>query len=158
MTPDNNEPNSPDDSSLTPEEKLKFINDVLRDTKELLKNAFSPEQFINDVYALTCMENDFKVSLTPESIKVESHHRGTEEVKWSEIKKVSIVTNDKGPFTADVFMVLLTDIEGCVIPQGNNYYTEVYDKVTAFENVNFENVIKAMSSSENNEFVIWKSK
>jgi hypothetical protein len=153
----NDEPHRPSDS-LSEEEKLKYMNDVLKQAGDLLKSAFSPEQYISEIYSLTCMENDFHVILSGNSLKAESRHRGIEEVEWDKLKKISIVTNDKGPFTADVFLVLLTDTGGCVVPQGNDSYSELYEKVTAFENVNFENVIKAMSSSANSEFVVWESK
>ena len=158
MAPEEHEPHTPDNSSLNSEDKLKFINDVINETNELLKNSFSAQEFISGVYELTCMENEFNVKLTDGSIKVVSGLRGTEEVEWNKIKKVSIVTNDKGPFTADVFMVILSDAGGCMVPQGNNNYQELYDKITGFENVNFENIIKAMSSSSNAEFVIWENK
>jgi hypothetical protein len=141
-----------------PQDKLNFSNDVLKQAEELLKNTFSSEEYINSVYSLVCMENDFEVTMNDRLLKVESVHKDTEEVLWDKVKKISIVTNSKGPFIADVFRVLFTDRDACTVPQRNSNYSQLYDKVTAFENVNFQNVIQAMSSSGDKEFVIWEKK
>jgi hypothetical protein len=141
-----------------PQDKLKFINSITKQTEELLRSTFSPQEYVKSIYSLVAMENDFDVTITESSLKAESVHKGTEEMLWQKLQKVSIVTNDKGPFTADVFMVFFSDTGACTVPQGNSEYNDLYTKVTAFKNVNFENIIKAMSSSGNAEFVIWEGK
>lgn len=147
-----NETGNPND----PQDKLNFINDVIKQAEELLKNAFSQQDYLESIYALYCMENDFRVNITERSVEVDSRHKGSEEVRWDKLKKVSIVTNDKGPFTADVFLVFFSDIGACCVPQGHGAYEGLYKKVSDFDDVNFVNVIKAMSSSSNSEFVIWE--
>jgi hypothetical protein len=53
---------------------------------------------------------------------------------------------------------LLGQNECYFIPQGAKGYDEVYAIVSKYENFNFENVIKSISSTDNAEFELWTKK
>ena len=43
------------------------------------------------------------------------------------------------------------------IPQGNNSYDVIYERVSKWDGFNFEAYIESMSSTENAIFLIWKA-
>jgi hypothetical protein len=113
--------------------------DFLKSDKEKRKN---PEDY-------------FTVTITDELVKVEHPKRKTEQIKWADIDNIKIITTDQGPFQPDVWIALLGSETGCLIPQGAKGHDEVYNIVSKYERFNFENVIKAMSSTDNQEFLVW---
>jgi hypothetical protein len=100
-------------------------------------------------------EDHFKVTITDEGVVVEHPKRKTEQIKWANITSIRIMTTDQGPFQPDVWLALLGSDSGCLIPQGAKGYEEVYNIVSKYDRFDFENVIKAMSSSDNQEFLVW---
>ena len=103
-------------------------------------------------------EDDFKVTITDELIRVEHPQRKTEQILWNDIKEIKLINTDAGPFAPDVWLTLLGDESGCLIPQGAKGYDTIYDIVSKYENFDFENVIKSMSCSDNAEFHLWTRK
>ena len=101
-------------------------------------------------------EDFFVVTITNEKVTVEHPQRKKEEVKWIDIETIKIITTDQGPFQPDVWLALLGRETGCLIPQGAKGYDEIYDTVSKYEDFNFENVIKAMGSTDNEEFLVWE--
>ena len=100
-------------------------------------------------------EEEFKVTITKESIIVEHPKRSTEKVEWNNIKKIMLINTDSGPWLPDVWLALIGDHDGCLIPQGAEGYDEVYEVVSKYEGFNFENVIKSMACTTNAEFKLW---
>ena len=100
-------------------------------------------------------EDDFKVTVTDESITVEHPKRKTEKVKWNNITEIKLINTDTGPWLPDVWLALIGDNDACLIPQGAKGYDEVYEKVSKYEDFNFENVIKSLSCTDNAEFKLW---
>ena len=100
-------------------------------------------------------EDDFMVSITNESIKVEHPKRKTEQVEWKNIKEIKMINTDSGPWLPDVWLALIGENDGCLIPQGANGYDHVYEIVSKYEGFNFENVIKSMPCTDNAEFKLW---
>lgn len=74
-----------------------------------------------------------------------------------DLKKVSIITTDQGPFYPDVFWLLESSSEIGIIPQ-EGPDSEFLSKVQSLSGFNNEEVIKAMTSSEDNIFVCWEKK
>jgi hypothetical protein len=103
-------------------------------------------------------EDNFIVTITDEFIRVEHPERKTEEILWKDIKEIKLINTDAGPFAPDVWLVLLGDNSGCLIPQGSNGFETVYDIISKYENFNFENFISSMSCTDNEEFLLWKKK
>lgn len=101
-------------------------------------------------------EDYYDISITDEYVKVEHPKRNIEEIKWNEIEEISIVTTDEGPFLPDVWLMLIGNGKGCSMPQGAPKYEEVYDIVSKYEGFNFEEAIKAATSTDNAKFQLWK--
>ena len=101
-------------------------------------------------------EDDYKVTITAEFVKVEHPKRETEEILWKNITEIKFINTDEGPFLPDVWLALLGENSRCLIPQGTEGCDIVYDIVSKYKNFKFENLIKSMSCAENMEFQLWK--
>ena len=101
-------------------------------------------------------EDCYEISITDEHVKVEHPKGDIEQIKWNEIEKISIVTTDEGPFLPDVWLILMGNEKGCSMPQGAPKYDEVYDIISKYEGFDFEQVIKAVTSTDNAKFELWK--
>jgi len=101
-------------------------------------------------------ESEYIVTVTDDLIRVEHPANETTNIFWYDLQEVSIITTDEGPFAADVWLVLKGNAGTIRIPQGNPGYDTVYDRVSGLEGFNFQGVIDAMMSTENNEFILWK--
>jgi hypothetical protein len=99
-----------------------------------------------------------KIDFDDDSIKVINADGSSESIKWSELTAVFILTTDQGPFTDDVFFLLIDSEHpsGIVVPQGTigdrNLFIALQERLPGFDN---EKVIEAMSSTENTSFLIW---
>ncbi|MGV8118619.1 MAG: hypothetical protein AB2L14_02535 [Candidatus Xenobiia bacterium LiM19] len=102
-------------------------------------------------------EDDFKVTITDEHVKIEHPERKTEMVRWDNIKEIIMINTDQGPFLPDVWLGLMGDETGCLIPQGCKGYDEIYDIISRYEGFDFEKVIESMSCTGNEQFLLWKS-
>ena len=103
-------------------------------------------------------EDDYTVTITDKFIRVEHPRRKTEQVLWENIQQIKLINTDQGPWSRDVWLALLGNEDGCLIPQGAKGYNEVYDIVSKYEGFNFDNVIKSMACACNNEFDLWTKK
>lgn len=103
-------------------------------------------------------ESEFVVTVTSDFVRVEHPSITTQNIFWSDLNEVSIITTDEGPLNPDVWLVLKGDVGGCRIPQGCTGYDSVYDIVSAYDGFDFDEVIKAMTSTDNNEFLLWQRK
>jgi hypothetical protein len=101
-------------------------------------------------------EEDFTVTITDAFVKVEHPARKTETILWSTLREIALYTTAEGPMLPDLFLVLIGDGDGCLIPQGAKGYDEVYDIVSKYEGFDFENVIQASMCTEEKFFPLWK--
>ena len=101
-------------------------------------------------------EDDFKITISNTSIKVEHPRRKTEEVRIAGIVEIKLINTDTGPAALDLWLALIGEGDGCLIPHGAEGFEEVFDIITAFEGFNLENFIAAMACTENAEFELWK--
>ena len=101
-------------------------------------------------------EDDFLITITDDLVRVEHPTRKTEEIFWKDIKEISYLNTDAGPFAPDLWLILTGDNNGCLIPHGTEGCEKVYDIVSKYNGFDFENVIEAMSSSENKQFLLWR--
>ncbi|MBF4505120.1 hypothetical protein IRZ83_00480 [Flavobacterium sp. JLP] len=101
-------------------------------------------------------EDNFLVTITKEFIRVEHTERKTEEILWNDIKEIKLINTEDGPFLPDVWLALLGENSGCLIPHGTKGFEAVYDIISKYENFNFDNFISSMSCTDNKEFLLWK--
>lgn len=79
-----------------------------------------------------------------------------ERVRWEDLKSVTIVTTDQGPFLEDVFFVFETKDAGVVISQEWSVKLKLLDLMeTKLEGVDNEQFIAAMGCTDNARFTIW---
>lgn len=81
-----------------------------------------------------------------------------EQVSWQEVTEIKIITTDQGPYREDVFFVLVGHGDrACLVPQDAAVRTQLLEEMQKrFPGLNNEMVIKAMGSTSDNTFVIWK--
>jgi hypothetical protein len=101
-------------------------------------------------------EDLFTVTITNDSVKVEYPGWQTEEVQWVDIQLIKLVNTDAGPVMPDIWLVLASETEKCVIPHGSKGFDEVYDRVSKYEGFDFTNFGQSMTCSNNAEFILWE--
>lgn len=90
---------------------------------------------------------------------VRFHHPQGElqQIRWSDLHEVGIVTTDEGPFVEDVFFMLLSeDREGCAIPQSAEGMDELLTRLQALPGFDNNAVIEAMGCTSNSNFRLWE--
>ena len=82
-----------------------------------------------------------------------------EGITWADVREIRIITTDQGPFVEDVFFVLIgADGNGCVIPHDAAERTKLLEVLQSrFDGLADDEVIRAMGSTSNNDFVIWRA-
>ena len=104
------------------------------------------------------LEASYVVTVTDEGVSCSRPSGLVEAVEWDDLKEVSIVTNDEGPYAIDVMWLLVGDRGGCVVPQGATGEDELLKKLQNLEGFNNEAVIEAASSVANRKFVCWQKR
>jgi hypothetical protein len=79
-----------------------------------------------------------------------------EQVTWSDLRRVEILTTDAGPFAPDVFWVLHGTETGCVVPQGASGEPELLDRLFKLPGFDFNAAIEASSSASVRTFLCWE--
>jgi hypothetical protein len=103
-------------------------------------------------------EDYFTVIINKDFVRIEHPHRKTEQIFWKDINEIKLINTDEGPLLPDVWLALLGENSGCVIPQGARGFDNVYEIISKYDNFNFENVIKCMSCTDNEHFILWTRK
>jgi hypothetical protein len=80
-----------------------------------------------------------------------------EAVRWDQLRKVEIHTTSSGPFTDDVFWVLIGDSlsSGCVVPSESEAAKELLHRLQQLPEFDNGAVIKAMGCTDDATFVAW---
>ena len=79
-------------------------------------------------------------------------------IAWKDVHRVTIETNDSGPWGADVWWLLEGLRDRCVYPQGATGEAEVLPELqNRFPGFSDQAVITAMGSTSNARFVCWES-
>jgi len=98
------------------------------------------------------------VKFDDEQIAVRYGNGTAKSLRWSDLVKVGIVTTDEGPMRPDVFWGLhsVDDAALVVYPQeaqgAQELLTALQTRLEQFDN---EQVIRAMGSADNAQFVVW---
>ena len=101
--------------------------------------------------------NEYTVTTDKKGVTCEHPKRAKESIAWDDVDQVSFLTTNQGPFEEDVWLLLKhNNGGGCSVPMGAEGYDALYDIISKFEDFDFNAVIQAMSSTQNNEFVCWR--
>ncbi len=96
-----------------------------------------------------------KIQITIDELIIKYRNKKLEKHLFRDLKKVHIITTDKGPFEDDVFWLML--FEGIImIPQGVPGENQLLEKLQTLPEFDNEAVIKAMVCSENDSFLVWE--
>ena len=101
-------------------------------------------------------EELYIITLTDENLTVAHPGQTVQQIQWSAIEKIELVTTDEGPWLPDVWLVLSGGGDVCSIPQGAKHYEEVYDKISVLPDFDFEAVLSATRCTDNARFMLWK--
>lgn len=115
----------------------------------LLRKAFSGERF----------EQSVIVSVDHEGISAVYPSGDTSSIKWPNVGRIGIQTNDKGPWQPDVWWILEGASNRCTYPNGatgeHDALKEIESRFPGFDD---KAVIKAMGCSSNAVFMCWERK
>ena len=80
---------------------------------------------------------------------------GTETIRWDELTEVRVTTTSEGPFTEDVFFVMLAGDRSCIVPQSkaSDEFVGRLQELPGFDN---RQMAVAMTSTTDAEFVCWR--
>ena len=97
-----------------------------------------------------------EVEIDEEKLTIKWPDGRNDEFLLKNLKKIAIITTDKGPFMPDIFWFLLIDIP-MMIPDdplypGTEKLKEVLFELPGFD---YEEFTKAMMGTENNAFEVW---
>lgn len=102
--------------------------------------------------AASAPEAAFIVTVDDDRVTCRRPDGNTEQVRWSQLRAVSIYSNDRGPWSPDMFWVLEgPDATGCVVPWGATGGDELLKRLQALPGFDNEAVIHA-APQETGEF------
>lgn len=95
--------------------------------------------------------DDSRISVSDDSGQMRS-------VDKSDLSGVAVETNDRGPWGADVWWLLFdaNDRMACAFPQGAKGENAAIDWLTALPSFDYGEMIKAMGSTDNAVFAVWR--
>jgi hypothetical protein len=96
------------------------------------------------------------VTVSKRGVRVAHPRQGKEEIRWSELKKILMVTDGDGPSAPEVWLMLVGDSAKCSIPCGCEGYGRVFDIVSKYERFDFGGVLKAAASPGGEFFELWR--
>lgn len=103
-------------------------------------------------------EEYYYVTITTEFVKVEHPKRKTEQIFWRDINEIRMINTSAGPFAPDVWLALYDNSINCLIPKGAKGFDEVYNIVSKYTDFDFQQVTKSMSSTNDEQFILWVRK
>ncbi len=115
-----------------------------------LKDKFFPGQ------SNLAPESDWIVTVTDNSIDTIDPKKVSSSILISEMEDVLIATNDSGPIGTDLWWILRGNGKVVIVPGGATGEKEMLNKLQQLPDFNNTEVIKAMGSCDNAEFLLWK--
>ncbi|PBN45066.1 hypothetical protein [Sphingobium sp. D43FB] len=103
-------------------------------------------------------EGKWVVAIEDDQISVRNESGRLKSVAKSDLSGVAIETNDSGPWGADVWWMLFdaTDQMACTFPQGAKGEDAAINWLTALPSFNHGEMIRAMGSTNNAVFAVWR--
>ena len=102
------------------------------------------------------MSQTATVTFDDESMSCRRPGGFVEVVKWSDLHTVLVQTTDAGPAVDDLFWVLVGSESGCVVPSESEGIDLLLERLQRLSNFDYEPLIRAMSCTENREFICWQ--
>ncbi len=96
------------------------------------------------------------VSCDERGVTYRQFGRREESIAWDDLRSVAIETTDAGPFSDDVFFVLVGVAGVCRVPQGVPGADDLLARLQQLPGFANEGVIDAMSSAGNATFSCWQ--
>jgi len=93
--------------------------------------------------------DDFSISRKMADGKIEN-------IKWSELREIQIITTDKGTTFDDAFCLLIGESTGCAISNRSIGAIKLLEKMQMLPGFDNSKVKKAMSCTGNNKYICWK--
>ncbi|MBA2612368.1 MAG: hypothetical protein H0U95_10380 [Bacteroidetes bacterium] len=115
-----------------------------------LKDKFFPGQSSLDP------ESNWTVTVTDTSINTTEPKNGSHSLLISELEDVLIATNDSGPIGIDLWWILRGNGKVILVPGGATGEKEMLNTLQKLSGFNNTEVIRAMGSTDNAEFLLWK--
>ena len=103
-------------------------------------------------------EHEIIVTITGQEISCRRPDGLVESVAWDDLRAVLLQTTSEGPFSVDVYWILVGNRSGCVIPQGANGEQALLARLQTLEGFDNDMVIQAMLSVEDQRFLCWEKK
>lgn len=103
-------------------------------------------------------ESKWIVEFTDSGLRTIDYEGIEKSIEKTKIEKIIVETNDSGPWGTDVWWRILTKEGLLSVPGGATGESEMLKKFQAFQEFDNEQLINAMSSTDNAEFVVWKNK
>lgn len=103
-------------------------------------------------------EHKWVVSVDDDLISVCDQSGLTKSVAKGDLSRVAIETNDSGPWGADVWWLLFDGCDQliCAFPQGATGEGAVVEYVCALPAFDYAEMIRAMASTDNAVFGVWR--
>ena len=101
-------------------------------------------------------ESKWIVTVSEQGISCMRPNGIVESLTWDDLEVVAIETTDEGPFVADVFWFLAGETSGCVVPLGATGEDIMLKRLQTLPGFDNETLTKAMSSTSNARFVLWR--
>jgi hypothetical protein len=117
-----------------------------------LKRLFAKPKAAGKLYpecAFAVLVNDRQVVCRPPK-------EADQLVRWHDLREVVIVTNDQGPWLADVWWHLKGSESECFIPQGATGEDHLIQKLQTLPGFDSKEMAAAMCCAESNRFVCWQ--
>ena len=100
-------------------------------------------------------ETYFKVTLTDQWLSVENPKHDVETIKWDDIHTIQMVNTDEGPWSPDLWLMVIGKHGHCRIPHEAKGFDAVYEVVSKYKGFDFENFNKSITCTNNAEFLLW---
>lgn len=79
-----------------------------------------------------------------------------EVLRWADLWRIAIMTNDEGPWSEDVFWLFVAcDGTGCAVP-GFAVGRTLFEQLGRLSGVAYERIIEAMGCTENATVEVWR--
>ena len=103
-------------------------------------------------------ESNWTVKSTKEKLVSIDYDGLEEELSFDDIDKIIVETNNSGPWNSDVLWKIYYNDKLLIVPLGCSGESIMLEKFQLFPDFDNEKFIEAMTSTENNTFLVWTKK
>jgi hypothetical protein len=93
--------------------------------------------------------DDFSISRKMADGKVEN-------IKWSDLREIQLITTDKGTTLNDTFYLLIGESSGCAISTQSIGAEKLLERLKTLPGFETKKVAQATNSTGNNKYICWK--